>query len=173
MKHCICVKLEWSDPYRELPTSRWRTYTISSRQFYLVYSQTALNMAEVCLLYNPFNMRVIFNQGTSGYSLNSLRLVCVCDQAELTIPAELWARSSARAHRGYLHPSPGSYPGGTGSPGGARRLCFNCLLPIRRPAGVRTDLGLVLYPVRRLLELSDLPNDVANLREHRPEICPF
>lgn len=37
-------------------------------------------------------------------------------------------------------------------------------------AVLHTDLGLVLYPVRSLLELPDLPNDVANLREQRPEI---
>lgn len=33
-----------------------------------------------------------------------------------------------------------------------------------------TDLGLVLYPVRRLLELSDLPDNVTNLREERSEM---
>lgn len=32
--------------------------------------------------------------------------------------AALWARSSARARRGCLHPSQASYPAGTGSPGG-------------------------------------------------------
>lgn len=48
-------------------------------------------------------------------------MLCLCDDVCVSViisQVVLWVRSSVRAHRGYLHPSLASYPGGTGSPGG-------------------------------------------------------
>lgn len=48
-------------------------------------------------------------------------VICLCEFVcvlDIISQVVLWVRSSVRAHRGYLHPSLVSYPGGTESPGG-------------------------------------------------------
>lgn len=51
----------------------------------------------------------------------TIRRLSLCDDVCVSViisQVVLWVRSSVRAHKGYLHPSLASYPGGTGSPGG-------------------------------------------------------
>lgn len=72
------------------------------------------------------------------------------------------------AHRGYLHPSLMSCPSGTGWPGkrnDSNDLCFSERPVLVWMASFWTNLGLVLDPVRCLLELTDLPDDMRNLSE--------
>lgn len=71
-------------------------------------------------------------------------MVSLCLWSDRIIQAVLWVRSSARAHRGYPHPSLVSYPGGTESPGD-QQDCFKFLFtevePIVRQQFCTLTLG--------------------------------